>query len=209
VSILVVASRHVDRHQSVLPGRPAGLESAAARPRLMVVGARKNADRPGRAGAGPRRQGGEMTTRLTPFVRRDMFAPMFEELFRDFWSRPAWMPAAVEGEYAAFERARMDVVDKGANYEVTVDLPGVKKEEINVSIDGSRVMISAETKTEKEKKEGDKVLYSERSSASYARSFELPSEVTEAGAEAHFDNGVLTLTLPKRTPTPTKRLEIH
>lgn len=150
-----------------------------------------------------------MTTRLTPFVRRDLFSPMFDELFRDFWSRPAWMPALLEGEFQPIERARMDVVDKGANYEITVELPGVKKEDINVSIDGSRVMISAETKTEKEKKEGEKVIYAERSAARYARSFELPTEVTETGADAHYENGVLTLTLPKRTPAPTKRLEIH
>ncbi|GAB4472737.1 MAG: Hsp20/alpha crystallin family protein [Burkholderiaceae bacterium] len=150
-----------------------------------------------------------MTTRLTPFVRRDLFSPMFDELFRDFWSRPAWMPALLEGEFEPIERARMDVVDKGANYEITVELPGVRKEDINVSIDGSRVMISAETKAEKEKKEGEKVIYAERSAARYARSFELPAEVTEAGADAHYENGVLTLTLPKRTPAPTKRLEIH
>ncbi|MCK6430202.1 MAG: Hsp20 family protein, partial [Burkholderiaceae bacterium] len=103
-----------------------------------------------------------MTTRLTPFVRRDLFSPTFEDMFRDFWSRPAWMPALLEGELETIERARMDVVDKGANYEVTVELPGVKKDDISVSIEGSRVMISAETKTEKEKKEGDKVIYAER-----------------------------------------------
>jgi HSP20 family protein len=119
------------------------------------------------------------------------------------------MPSLLEGEFAPIERARMDVVDKGANYEITVELPGVKKDDINVSIDGSRVMISAETKTEKEKKEGEKVIYCERSAASYARSFELPSDVTEAGADAHFENGVLTLTLPKREGAPMKRLEIH
>lgn len=149
-------------------------------------------------------------TRLTPFVRRELGGPLFDEFFRDFWTRPTWMPTALlESEWPALERARMDVVDKGAHYEVTVDLPGVKKEDINVSIEGARVLISAETKTEKEKKEGDKVIYSERSEARYARSFELPTEVTESGAEAHFENGVLTLTLPKRSPTATKRLEIH
>jgi HSP20 family protein len=150
-----------------------------------------------------------MTNRLTPFVRRDLFSPMFDELMRDLWARPAWMPLLKEGEFAPIERARMDVVDKGTTFEVTVDLPGVKKEDINVSVEGNRVVISAETKTEKETKEGDKLLCSERSMASYARSFELPAEVTEAGADAHYENGVLTLALPKRAPTPTKRLEIH
>ncbi len=150
-----------------------------------------------------------MTTRLTPFVRRDLFSPMFDEMFRDFWSRAGWMPALLEGEFEPIERARMDVVDKGANYEITVELPGVRKEDINVSVDGARVMINAETKTEKEKKEGEKAIYAERAAARYARSFELPTEVTEAGADAHYENGVLTLTLPKRTPALTKRLEIH
>ncbi len=150
-----------------------------------------------------------MTTRLTPFVRRDLFSPMFDELFRDFWSRPAWMPALLEGAFEPIERARMDVVDKGANYEISVELPGVRKEDINVSIDGSRVMINAETKTEKEKKEGDKVIYAERSAARFARSFELPVEVTDVGAEAHYENGVLTLTLPKKSAAQAKRLTVH
>ncbi len=151
-----------------------------------------------------------MTTSLTPFVRRDLFSPMFDEFFRDFFSRPAWMPGALlDDAFATVERARMDVVDNGSSYEFTVDLPGVKKEDINVSIDGSRVLINAEAKSEKVRKNGGKVLYAERSAASFARSFELPGEVTEAGAEAHYENGVLTLTLPKKSATQVKRLTVH
>jgi len=71
------------------------------------------------------------------------------------------------------------------------------------------VSITAESKGEKEVKEGERVLHSERYTASYARSFELPAEVTEKGADARFENGVLTLTLPKREPIATKRLAIH
>ncbi|GAB4472727.1 MAG: Hsp20/alpha crystallin family protein [Burkholderiaceae bacterium] len=151
-----------------------------------------------------------MTTALTPFVRRDLFSPVFDEFFRDFFSRPAWMPSALlDNGLSMIERARMDVVDNGSSYEITVDLPGVKKEDINVSIDGSRVLISAESKTEKTRKDGGRVIYAERSSASFARSFELPSEVTEAGAEARYENGVLTLTLPKKEAAQAKRLTIH
>jgi HSP20 family protein len=151
-----------------------------------------------------------MTTSLTPFVRRDLFSPVFDELFRDFFSRPAWMPGALfDDAFTAVERARMDVIDDGSSYEITVDLPGVKKEDINVSIDGSRVLINAETKSEKTRKNGGKVLYAERSAASFARSFELPSEVTEAGAEAHYENGVLRLTLPKKSAAQVKRLTVH
>jgi HSP20 family protein len=103
----------------------------------------------------------------------------------------------------------MDVVDKGPSYVITVDMPGVKKEAIDVSIEGSHVAINAESVYETPVKEGEKLLHTERFAASYARSFELPSDVTDEGAEAVFENGVLTLTLPKRAPTSSKRLMIH
>ncbi|MDL1861147.1 Hsp20/alpha crystallin family protein [Betaproteobacteria bacterium PRO7] len=151
-----------------------------------------------------------MTTALTPFVRRDPFSPVFDEFFRDFFSRPAWLPSSLlDGGYSMIERARMDVIDSGSSYEITVDLPGVKKEDINVSIDGSRVLINAETKNEKVKKDGGEVIYAERSAARFARSFELPAEVTDAGAEAHYENGVLTLTLPKKAAVQAKRLTVQ
>jgi HSP20 family protein len=140
--------------------------------------------------------------------RRNEMTP-FDEMFGDFWNR-AGLPAMPRYAEAAMSgRALMDVVDKGDTYEVKVDMPGVKKEDINVTVEGARVSISAETKTEKEEKEGDKVLHTERFAASYARTFELPVEVTEAGAEARYEDGVLTLTLAKRTPQTSKRLEVH
>jgi HSP20 family protein len=141
--------------------------------------------------------------------RRNEPTPWFDEMFGDFWNR-AGLPAMPRyAEAAMTSRALMDVVDKGDSYEVKVDMPGVKKEDINVTVEGARVAISAETKTEKEEKEGDKVLHTERFAASYARTFELPVEVTEAGAEARYEDGVLTLTLAKRMPQSSKRLEIH
>jgi HSP20 family protein len=106
-------------------------------------------------------------------------------------------------------RARMDVLDKGTSYEVVVDLPGVKKEEINVAVEGGRVTITAESKGEHEVKEGERLLHSERYAARYARSFELPTEVTEEGADAKFENGVLTLMLPKREPVAARRVAVH
>ena len=154
-----------------------------------------------------------MNTTLTtptslPLARRDLFGSLFEDFFNDPWLRPGWMPARL-AEMPAVTRARMDVVDKGNAFEITVDLPGVKKEDIDVSVDGDRVAISAEMKSEKEVKEGDKLLHTERMTTSYARNFELPAEVTDAGAEAKYENGVLTLTLPKRAPTSTTRLQVR
>jgi HSP20 family protein len=151
------------------------------------------------------------TPMATPLARRDLFGSLFDDFFNDAWMRPAWMPASMaslRAEMPAVARARMDVVDKGNAFEITVDLPGVKKEDINVSVEGDRVAISAEMTSEKEVKEGDKLLHTERMATSYARNFELPAEVTEAGAEALYENGVLKLTLPKRAPTTSRRLAI-
>jgi HSP20 family protein len=103
----------------------------------------------------------------------------------------------------------MDVVDKGDRYAVAVDLPGVRKEDIQVSIEGARVAIKAESRSGREVKDGEKLLHTERFAASYARSFELPDEVTEEGADAAFQDGVLRLTLPKRAQVVSKRLEVR
>jgi HSP20 family protein len=102
----------------------------------------------------------------------------------------------------------MDVVDKGDQFEILV-LPGAKKEAFEVSVEGNRVSICAKVKEEQEAKEGERVLHSERSFASYARTFELPAEVTDVGAEAHDENGVLKLTLPQRASVTTKRLPVR
>lgn len=150
-----------------------------------------------------------MNTLLTTGLRRDPFGSLFDDLLDDAWMRPAWTALPRVAEAPALMRARMDVVDKGESYLITVELPGVKKEDIDVSVEGARVAITAETRYETPVKEGEKLLHSERFAGSYARSFELPTEVTESGAEAVFENGVLTLTLPKRAPATGRRLAIH
>ncbi len=126
-----------------------------------------------------------MKTPLVTPRRRELMgmSSMFDDFLNDMWGMPEWLPAR-HGEMPALTRARMDVIDKGDRFMVTVDMPGVKKEDINVSIDGPRVAITAESTTETPVKEGEKLLYTERHAASYARSFELPAEVTETGADA-------------------------
>ena len=153
------------------------------------------------------------TTLTTPMTgtpamtRRDPFGMLFDDFFNDAWMRPGWL--ARMPDMPTVTRARMDVVDQGSAFEITVDLPGVKKDDIHVSVEGDRVAITAETKAQREVKDGDKLLHTERTAASYARSFELPAQVTDAGAEAVYENGVLTLTLPKRLPTTGARLTIR
>jgi len=148
------------------------------------------------------------TTLMTP-LRRELFGPRYDEFFDDIWTMPAWMASPRTVEAPTVGRARMDVFDKGDKFEVKVDLPGVRKEDIEVSVEGNRVAISATVKEEKEVKAGEKVLHTERCTTSYARSFELPVEVSDSGSEAVYENGVLSLTLPKRASATTKRLEIH
>jgi HSP20 family protein len=92
---------------------------------------------------------------------------------------------------------------------VRAELPGGKKEDLRVSVDGQRVTIEGECQQANEARQGEQVVYSERSVRRYQRSFTLPLEVDDAGAEARLENGVLMLTLPKKQGGAAKRLTIQ
>lgn len=117
-------------------------------------------------------------------------------------------PMRFEGETRALEM-RVDVREADNAYTVRADVPGVKKEDINVRIDGNIVQIDAEVKEEKETKEGSKVLRSERYYGSASRAFTLAQDVDETKATAKCENGVLTLVLPKKTTSTSKKLTIQ
>jgi len=146
---------------------------------------------------------------MNQIVRREPLGLLFDEFFSDFFNRPGWSVPARSAIVVPAVRARTDVVDKGDKYAVSVDLPGIRKEDIQVSIDGARIAITAEDKSERQVKDGEKMLHIERYATSYARSFELPDEVTDEGADAAFENGVLRLTLPKRVQSAAKRLTVR
>ena len=139
--------------------------------------------------------------------RTDPYTSLFDEMLGDCFARPTW--AATSGVQSSVAKARFDVVEKGPNYEVSVDLPGVKKEDIHIDVKGTTVSISAEAKTEEVRKDGDRVLYAERTARQYARSFELPEAVAEDGAVAAYLDGVLKLTLPKKVAPLGKRIAIQ
>jgi len=134
-------------------------------------------------------------------ARTDPFGDI-DDLFKGFFMRPV----TLEGQPQM--QIKMDVKEDDNAYTVHADIPGVKKEDIHVSIEGNQVSISAETKTEKEEKKGEKVLRSERYYGKVARSFTLAHEVDEAKAQAKYTDGVLELTLPKKPATAGKKLEI-
>lgn len=145
-----------------------------------------------------------MTT-LTPlytYGRRDPISAVFDDLIRGFGVAPAPRADAVRA-------IRFDVAEQGANYVVTADLPGFKKEDIQVEIDGARVTISAESKAEAETHEGERMLYSERRVGKAVRSFELGAEVDQASSVARYSDGVLTLTLPKKVAETRKLLAVQ
>jgi len=142
-------------------------------------------------------------SRYDPFslARTDPFGDI-DDLFKGFFMRPVLF----EGQPQM--QIKMDVKEDDNAYTVHADIPGVKKEDIQVSIEGNQVSISAETKMEKEEKKGEKVLRSERYVGKVARSFTLAHEVDEASAQAKYSDGVLELTLPKKAVTAAKKLAI-
>jgi len=140
-------------------------------------------------------------------TRYDPFNDLVDDFFKGFLVRPV----AYEGGRGTESLARMkvDVAEKNGAYTVTAELPGVKKEEIQVSIDGAQVTLAAEVKREKEVAQDERVLHTERTFGKVTRSFSLPQEVDEAKAEAKYRDGVLELTLPKKAAAQRKQITIQ
>lgn len=132
------------------------------------------------------------------------FGDTFESAFRRFFS-----PAALEPDVGPL-RMRIDVRENDGAFIVKADLPGLKKEDINVRVDGNLVQIDAETRSETQTKgNGDKVLCNERYYGSISRSFSLGQDVDESKVQAKYVDGVLTLELPKKAPAPASRISIQ
>jgi HSP20 family protein len=126
-----------------------------------------------------------------------------DDLFRGFFMQP------VRFESQPDVQIKMDVSEDDKAYRVHAEIPGVKKDDIHVSIEGNQVSISAEVKNEKEVKEGEKLLRSERYYGSVSRAFSLAQDVDEASAQAKYTDGVLELTLPKKVVASARKLVIQ
>ncbi len=142
-------------------------------------------------------------TRFDP--RTDYVGDLVDDFFKGFLVRPV----AYEGGREALPRMKVDVAEKNGAYVVTAELPGVKKEDIQVSIDGAQVTLAAEVKREREASQDERVLHTERVYGKLSRSFTLPQEVDEAKAQAKFKDGVLELTLPKKAAAQRKQISIQ
>jgi HSP20 family protein len=122
---------------------------------------------------------------MANITRYDPFNELVDDLFKGFLVRPLAYEGRGDGG-ALLPRAKVDVAEKNGAYVVTAELPGVRKEDIHVSIDGAQVTLEAEVKREKEATKDERVLHSERVYGKVSRSFTLPQEVDEANAQAKF-----------------------
>lgn len=129
----------------------------------------------------------------------------FEDAFRNLLR-----PWQIESPTTVTPSIRMDVSETDNNYTVKADIPGVRKEDVDIQIDNNLVTIRAESKSEKEEKMGEgRYIRRERQQGYATRTFSLASPIDESRASAKYENGILELTLPKRVGSSAKRLSIR
>jgi HSP20 family protein len=152
------------------------------------------------------RRGSSPMAGFRPGTVEDQFGRMVENMFQDFFAPMAQGSRMLDDGMSV---PRLDVNETEKTFEIHAELPGVKKEDIKVSIDGARVTIEGECQQANEQRQGEQVVYSERSTRRYQRSFMLPSEVDDASAQAKLENGILMLSLPKKQASAARRLTIQ
>jgi len=128
---------------------------------------------------------------------------LFDDTFDRFFG-PAGAPEGVAARSPA-----LDVSETERSYTVKLDVPGVGKDDVKVSVEGRQVTVQASSERSEEKKDGERVVYRERATTSYARTFTLPVEVDQAESGAKLEHGVLTLTLPKRGARSAAQIAVN
>jgi HSP20 family protein len=135
------------------------------------------------------------------------FDDAFDDLLRGFFVRPVSFDGSQSPSTPA--QFRVEVSENEQSYVIRAEIAGVKKEDINISIDADQVAISAEVKNEKDAREGERVLRAERYYGKVYRAFALGQPVDENGAAAKYQDSILELSLPKKAATQAKRIEIQ
>lgn len=126
----------------------------------------------------------------------------FDDFFRSFGLRPMLR------DFEAAPEIRIDVSENDGAYDIQADVPGVRKEDIDITIDGNQVAITAEARRESEKKDGSREVRTERYYGQVFRSFSLPTDVDDTKAQARYENGVLSLHLPKKENGQQRRIKV-
>ena len=140
---------------------------------------------------------------MSNLIRYSQAEDAFDNLFRGFLMRPVRLDNGNELQI------KLDVRENEQSYTVHAEIPGVNKDDLNITIDGNQVSISAEVKNEKTVNDGEKLLRSERYYGKVARVFSLAQDVDEESSQAKYENGVLELVLNKKAPLKSKRLAIN
>ena len=109
----------------------------------------------------------------------------------------------------ALRSPALDVSESETGYTVTLDMPGVAKDAVKVNIEGRRISIDAEQRKDAEKKDGERVIYRERTVSRFSRSFTLPQEISQSDSSASLEHGVLTLKLAKRGASTGSQLTVN
>jgi HSP20 family protein len=142
------------------------------------------------------------TRRAVPVAFSHRFDSMLDDTLDQFFR------TAVSAQSATRAPA-MDIAESDAAYTVTLDVPGLKREQLKVSVEGRRVSIEAEESSEAASAEGVRAIHRERSTRRYARSFGLPAEVDQDSSQARLEHGVLILTLTKKVPSGARQISIN
>ena len=129
----------------------------------------------------------------------------FDDFFKGFFVRPFAFPTGSGTDV----NIKLDVKEAEKEFFVEAEIPGVKKEDIAVEIEGNEVTIAAELKRETAPKEGEKWLRTERFHGKMGRRFALPQEIDEAKANAKFADGVLELALPKKQAAAGRKVVVQ
>ena len=114
-----------------------------------------------------------------------------------------------EANAATLRSPSLDVSESETAYTVKLDMPGVAKDAVKINIDGRRISVDAEQRKDDEKKDGERVIYRERTVSRFSRSFTLPQEISQSDSSANLDQGVLTLKLAKRAASAASQLTVN
>lgn len=142
-----------------------------------------------------------------PRAFEDQFGRLVEHMFEDMFAPLALGAQAWQNEGVA--QARLNVIENEQAFDVEVEMPGVNKEDVKVTVEQQRVTIEGDTRRAEEQRDGQNVVYAERSTRKFVRSFMLPSEVDDSTAQARLENGILKMTLPKKQGSSATRLTIQ
>ncbi|MDP2264871.1 MAG: Hsp20/alpha crystallin family protein [Hydrogenophaga sp.] len=142
---------------------------------------------------------------MNPLITRSgLFDDFFKDVAPGFYVRP------LHGDsLPSPSQIKIDVRETPAAYTVVAEVPGVAKEDIHVTVEGSVVTLRAEIKQQDSQREEEKVLRTERYYGAVARSFQLAADIDNEKSKARYENGVLTLTLPKKLALAGQRLNIE